>query len=134
MLPYITPLAVNVLRPVPPYCTAKSVVKTKLPIFTVLVELPTLIVLVPPVATLTVPVVTPVKTLTIPVVTSLDKLAVPPAVLAIFNVLPVNAPPTTAVVVADILVPKFTVPLDPILIVPVKLCQALTVPEVTSVL
>ena len=81
---------------------------------------------------LIVPVV-PVNTLTVPLVTSLDKLAVPTAVLEIFSVFPVIAPPTAAVVVAPDPVPRLIVPVDPILIIPVTLCHWLTVPLVTSV-
>ena len=129
----MTPLVVKLLCPVPPYCTAKSVANVSTPIFTVLVALPRLIVLAPAPATFNVPVVRLLNKLTEPVVTSLFRVTAPAVVLAIFKLLPVNAPPTTAAVVAVVLLPMLIVPLLPKLTVPVTLCHALTIPLVTSV-
>ena len=92
-----------------------------------------MIVLAPAPATFTVPVVMSLNKLTDPVVTSLFNVTDPAAVPAIFKLLPVNAPPTTTPVVAVVLFPKLIVPLLAILTVPVTLCQALTIPLVTSV-
>ena len=59
-----------------------------------------------------VPVVNPVNRFTVPVVTPDDRLAVPFEVLFIFTSFPVINPPTLSVVVAELLEPILTFPLN----------------------